>query len=128
VNKDRKPFFMPNVDGVFYPDMNPLSDTIKNNYDDKLKKLMDRHHSLGRHLYHLAFKAFIMNKIYPNTTKKYLLSVINHQYVFDGQMNDQGRAYSSDLISCFDMTYIVDKMQSIIEIDLYRMINHIELD
>ncbi|PKL01580.1 MAG: hypothetical protein CVV56_00940 [Tenericutes bacterium HGW-Tenericutes-1] len=128
VNKDRKPFFTPNVDGIFYPDMNPLSDAIKNNYDDKLKKLMDRHHSLGRHLYHLAFKAFIMNKILPNSTKKYLLSVINHQYVFDGQTNEQGRVYSNDLISCFDMTYIVDKMQSMIEIDLYRMINHIELD
>lgn len=128
VNKDRKPFFSPNIDGIYYPDMNPLSDTIKNNYDDKLRKLMDRHHSLGRHLYHLAFKAFIMNKIYPNSSKKYLLSVINHQYIFDGITDQEGRLNNTDLISCFDMTYIVDKMQSIIEIDLYRMINHIELD
>ena len=128
VNKDRKPFFTPNIDGIFHPDMNPLSDAIKNNYQDKLKKLMDRHQSLGRHLYHLAFKAFILNRVEPDFSKKYLLAVMNHQYVFDGSTNEQGRNYSNDLISCFDMTYIVEKMQSIIEIDLYRMINHIELD
>ncbi len=128
VNKDRRPFFTPNIDGVFYPDMNPLSDANKNNYQDKLRKLMDRHHSLGRHLYHLAFKSFILNRIYPNHSKRHLLAVMNHLYVYDGKIDEQGKVYSKDLITCFDMTFIVDKMQSMIEIDLYRMINHIELD
>lgn len=62
VDKDRRPFFKPNIEGIYFPDRFSNYDNVKNNYDDKLKKLMDRHHSLGRHLYFLAFKYFILKK------------------------------------------------------------------
>lgn len=128
VDKDRRSFFRPNIDGVFYPDVYSGFDGVKNNYEEKLRKLMDRHHSLGRHLYFLAFKYFVLDRIYPKNKKRILLAVINHQYVFDGKKNEGLCDYNHQLLSYFDMTYIVEKMQPIIEIDLYRMINHIELD
>lgn len=128
VDKDRRPFFKPNIEGIYFPDRFSNYDNVKNNYDDKLKKLMDRHHSLGRHLYFLAFKYFILNRLYPQHDKRILLAIINHQYVYDGDYQNNQRNYTSNLITYFDMTYVVEKMQSNIEIDLYRMINHIELD
>lgn len=128
VEKDRRPFFKPNIDGVFYPDVFSGFEGTKNNYEDKLNKLMDRHHSLGRHLYFLAFKYFVLNRIYPKKNKRIMLAVINQQYIYDGKDVDGVKTYSSQLLSRFDMTYLVEKMQSMIEIDLYRMINHIELD
>ncbi len=127
-DKNRRTFFSPDLDGIFHPEHESELMATKSNYEDKFRKLLDRHYSLGRHIYHLAFKAFILNKIYPNKDQKHILSVVNHQYVYDGQKDAFGPIYAADMLSYFDMTYLVEKMQPQIEIDLYRMINHIELD
>jgi hypothetical protein len=127
-NKDKKAFFAVDLEGIYFPEKQNPSTMAKSNYDDKLKRLTDRHHSLGRHIYHLAFKAFILSRLHPGRDQRHLLATLNHNYIYDGDKNQEGRIYLPEIISLFDMTYLVEKMQPLLEIDLYRMINHIELD
>jgi len=127
-NKDKLPFFVSDLEGIFYPERSSSTHSMKSNYDEKYRKLTDRHHPLGRHIYFLAYKAFILSKLYPMSDQRHLMAVLNHSYVFDGLMDQSTPVYQNDLMTFFDMTYLVESIQPTIEIDLYRMINHIELN
>ncbi|MFA5006806.1 MAG: DUF2779 domain-containing protein [Candidatus Izemoplasmatales bacterium] len=124
VNRTKYPLFVKDERNMYVPDLRGVSDAFKTNFDDKLAKLTDRHTDLGRIVYDVAFKNFILDRLFRPHAVKQLLVVLNHEYVHDG--NPGG--YGPSLIVAFDLTQIARRMAETIEIDLYRMINHVELD
>ncbi len=129
VLRDRTNLFLKNIEGVWFLNEFTSDVSIKNSYHDKLHRLMDRHTPTGRHFYHLAWKSFILNQLGQTQPHRHFLAIINHLYTFDGAYDEANNPiYSSDLMTLYDVSPIIKEMQSIIEIDLFRMINHIELN
>jgi len=123
-NKQKFPLFVKNERGQYTPDLRGVADAFRTNYDDKFAKLTDRHTDLGRIVYDIAFKAFVFDRLFRPHQVRQLLVVLDHNYIHDGT---PGR-YPKSLIVAFDLTELASRMADTIEIDLYRMINHVELD
>lgn len=91
-------------------------------YIEKIDKLTDRTDDLGRIVYQVAYQHFILSKISHSKPFKLYGVFLNGDYVHDGH------AYQSSLFHVFDFSLLYRHFQPIIEADLYRMINHIELN
>ncbi len=89
---------------------------------DKIDKLTDRTDDLGRIVYTCAYHYFVVSKINHHKKVKLHCVLLNGDYVFDGEN------YQSSLFHLFDFSLLFNRYQNIIEADLYRMINHIELN
>lgn len=124
VNKQKFPLFVKDERNQYIPDLRGVSDAFKTNYDDKLAKLTDRKTDLGRVVYGIAFQSFIFDRLFRPHGVRQLLVVLNHEYVHDGTPG----VYDKNLVVAFDMSALARRMAETIQIDLYRMINHIELD
>ncbi|MDP2426178.1 MAG: DUF2779 domain-containing protein [bacterium] len=126
VNKKKWPLFFKDADGIFRMHTITKEDEVDSNYEERLSKLSDRHTDMGRHVYDLAFQAYVLGN---GATNRFILVLLNNDYVFDGQYTLQGMPlYTNELIRMFDFTEIVLSMHQTIEADLYRMINLIELN
>ncbi len=124
LNKVKVPLFQQSLNGHWRPDLRDIPENVKSNYHEKLAKMTDRHTDLGRIVYDIAFKAFVFDRLFRPHGVRQLLVVLNHEYVHDGHPGE----YSKDLIAAFDLTDLAKTMAETIEIDLYRMINHVELN
>ncbi|MFA7724914.1 MAG: DUF2779 domain-containing protein [Candidatus Izemoplasmatales bacterium] len=127
LGKTKYQFFTKNEQGIYTYKKTKISTTIHSNFSDRLEKLTDRRNDSGRHFFDLAFKAYILHKLYPHQTIKSYLVMLNHQYVYDGNPDLQPKA-DFNLISLFDVSAIIADTTETIEIDLYRMLNHINLN
>lgn len=127
LGKTKHPFFIKNEQGIYLYKKNKISPTVNSNYSIRLEKMTNRRSDSGRHFYDLAFKTYILHKLYPHQTIKSHLVMLNHQYVFDGDpLHDPKADYN--LISLFDVSAAIVDQTEAIEIDLYRMLNHINLN
>lgn len=119
--KHRFQLFNKNSNGIY-----EIKDSINyddtGNYSEKIKKLMTRTDDLGRIVYHYAFKQYLYNLVNPEAKKKVLFVLLNSAYQYDG-VN-----YTKSLFNVFDFSLVFEEHQKIIEADIYRMINHIELN
>ncbi|XFA99390.1 DUF2779 domain-containing protein [Candidatus Izemoplasma sp. B36] len=92
------------------------------NYNKKINKLKDRHDDLGRVIYKYAFKRYIYDLVNPKKNTKIYFVLLNSDYIHDG------KKYTKQLFSIFDFSGLYIYFDDVIEADIYRMINHIELD
>ncbi len=94
-------------------------------YENKINMLMDRFRK-GKYIYDLAVQRYIIERDLKehNVNKKvnYYLAILNHEYVYDGYMEDKKRIYRKDengneLISIFDMSDLTLSMMDIVDND-----------
>ena len=103
----------------------PVSDSPKlmKKYNEKLSKLYDRYSDQGKDIYDIAIQRHIIEN--DVSTKdyniKYYLAVLNHNYVYDGYMEDGKRVYNTidgeDIVNIFDFTNITKEMQARVNFD-----------
>lgn len=128
VNGADWPLFVADADHFHRMHTISLSDRVNTNFEDKLAKLRDRHDDIGRHLYDLAFKAFLVDKTNQAKEARFFLVTLNADYVYDGRKEHGNPVYAADLIKIYDFTELAVSMRDDVRADLYRTINLIELD
>jgi len=84
-------------------------------YNEKRNKLFDKY-GVGKYVYDLAIQRMMAERDEEYKSKKinYYLAVLNHEYVFDGQYENNEPVYDDSIISLFDMTKITQEMQEMI--------------
>ncbi len=125
--------FQKGEDGIYYllEDIGDIPEEYisKDKYIICRDKLMDRYHAAGHYVYDLAVQRYFIEQdlkkdqldyMIPNL--HYYLAVLNHEYIFDGTVEDGVPVYhkdqnGNDIICYFDMTSITGHMMSIIEQD-----------
>jgi len=112
--------FVKNSQGAYEFNVPSIGST-SGNYSEKLRKLMDRRDDLGRLVYRYAFKRFLYEIVNPDSKTRIHLVFLNSDYVHDGG------EYRNSLFHIFDFAAIYSEMREIIEADIYRVINHLEL-
>lgn len=122
------PLFVPDADRFHRMHTISVADDEQSNFAEKIAKFRDRHDDLGRHVYHLAFQAFLLDAIGVKKSTRFFLTVLNSDYVYDGRTDASGPVYPAELVETYDFTELVRSMRDGIRADLYRMINLIELD
>jgi hypothetical protein len=91
------------------------------NFQDKLEKLYAYSEPLGRIIFSYAFKKYILRKVYPDQNIKLIFVLLNKDFKYDGI------AYSDKLYHMFDFSDLRN-LDELVEIAMFRMINHIELN
>ena len=99
------------------------SDKLIKKFNEKYKKLFDRYSDIGRYVFDLAVQRYIIeNDLKSHKINKrvnYYLSVLNHNYVYDGYMIGEKRVYRTingeDIVCFFDMNEITKEYMPIIE-------------
>ena len=117
-NNFKYQLFTKNNDGVYT--LRP-NDSDSKNYYEKKEKLYHQTESVGRLVFSYAVKLYLLKKIYQKKPIKLYYVLLNSDYKYDGI------AYSDGLYKIFDFSDL-DKLTEIVEIALFRMINHIELN
>ena len=97
-------------------------DNEDSNYQDKIQKITDRRDDMGRIVYKYAFKQFVHHIINPDTEFKLIFVLLNSDYVYDGE------EYQKNIFDLFDFSNLFKQMEEVVEADIYRMINHVELN
>ncbi|MCF7924142.1 MAG: DUF2779 domain-containing protein [Candidatus Izimaplasma sp.] len=91
------------------------------NYQQKLNKLYAKNEITGQVILKFAFMQYLYKNIFPNKNFNMYFIFINEDYTHDGV------AYTNKLYHVFDFSNLED-LDNKIEISLFRMINHIELN
>jgi len=112
--------FIKNSQGVYEVNSPDTFDTA-GNFHEKVQKLTDRREDIGRIVYRYAFKRFLYDIVYPENNTRLYFVFLNPDYIYDGIQ------YQKQLYHIFDFSTIYERMRDIIEADIYRMINHLEL-
>lgn len=125
--------FQKGKDGIYYllEDTDVMLEEYmpKDKYIAHREKLMDRYHAAGHYVYDLAVQRYFIEQdlkkdqldhMIPNL--RYYLAVLNHEYVFDGTLENGKPVYhkdqnGNDIICYFDMTSITSRMMPMIERD-----------
>ena len=72
-----------------------LSDVTKKNFDAKKTKLLNRYSDEGKYPHDLAFQKFVienaLRKGGDNRKVNYYLAVLNNEYVYDGNIDSEGK-------------------------------------
>lgn len=97
------------------------SNLTNKTFQEKLEKLYAYSEPMGRIVFNYALKKYILNKVYPNQNFKLIFVLLNSDFKYDGI------AYSEKLYHKFDFSGLKD-LDELVEIALFRMINHIELN
>ena len=114
---EKFPIFYKDNRGIYHlkeelSNWNMLEEMPKEAYDAKRNKLLNKYDSCGKYIYDLAVQRMIIEgdlKVHKFTNKKinYYLAVLNHEYVFDGKMDNYNNPiYTDDIVSIFDFTNI----------------------
>ncbi|MDD3128888.1 MAG: DUF2779 domain-containing protein [Candidatus Izemoplasmatales bacterium] len=110
--------FTKNQEGVY---------TLRNNsinnksFREKLDKLYAHFEPLGKIVLNYALKQYIISKVYPEKKYKLYFVLLNPDYQYDGI------SYTDKLYTIFDFSKLNDLFE-LVEISLFRMINHLELN
>ena len=91
------------------------------NYQDKVKRLRLKHELTGQVIYRYAFMHYLYQNVFPDKAFNIYMVLLNEDYVHNGN------SFDSDLYHVFDFSNI-DQLDQMIEIDLFRMITHLELN
>jgi hypothetical protein len=92
------------------------------NFDEKVKKLTKRTEDIGRITYNYAFRRYLYDIVNPNNNDQIYFVLLNHEYVHDG------KEYTKQLFSVFNLSGLYEYYNDLLEADIYRMINHLELN
>lgn len=118
INNHKYQLFTKNANGIYN-----LRTRDKTNKDFQIKsqKLFSTFETLGKIVFSYALKNFIFKKVNPNTDYKLYFVFLNSDYIYDGI------SYTDKLYHVFDFSNI-ENLDEMVEIALFRMINHIELN
>ncbi|MGD9761388.1 MAG: DUF2779 domain-containing protein [Candidatus Izemoplasmatales bacterium] len=117
-DKQKLQLFTKNSLGVYtikYPE------TITRSFQEKLDKLYSAYETIGRVVFSYALKSYILKKVYPKKNYQLYYVLLNSDYKYDGI------SYTEKLYHQFDFSGIKN-INEIVEIALFRMINHLELN
>jgi hypothetical protein len=120
--KQRIAFFHPDEQGIYQIRIPADYSGLTTDFWRKLMQLCSPWESSGRLIYDIAFHNYLLHKDYPRTRFRLLVALINSEYVMAGSTP------GTEFVSLFDLSFVADQFEQRIETDLYRMINHMELD
>jgi hypothetical protein len=112
--------------GVYY-----LKDTLEDNlgsaYNKKIDTLKNRTTDTGRYIYDLAYQMFVVSNQGIEKNTRFMLAIINHEYVYDGKKDRLGHpVYEDDIIRLFDFTSLVLSMYESIKSDIQTVIRRMD--
>jgi hypothetical protein len=112
--------------GVYY-----LKDTLEDNlgseYNKKIDILKNRITDTGRYIYDLAYQMFVVSNQGIQKHTRFILAIINHEYVYDGKKDSLGNpVYDDDIIRLFDFTSLVLSMYESIKGDIHTVIRRMD--
>jgi hypothetical protein len=134
---DKYPIFYKDDNGIYH-----LKEEIGvneeemplDNYNKNRNKLMNRFEKTGKYVYDLSVQRMIIENCLKSRSEginniHYYLAVLNHEYVFDGKIDNNKPVYSDDIISLFDFTNITKEMLDVVEVDKERIERYlVEMD
>jgi hypothetical protein len=109
--------FRKNEEGIYYYKHKKTNKSL----EEKLEKLLSPYESTGKLIFNYALKLYLLNKVYPEKKYQLFFVLLNSDYVYDGI------SYSNQLYDIFDFSGL-NELTEMVEIALFRMINHIELN
>ncbi len=118
VDNHKYQMFTKNANGIY-----TLRTIDKQNKDFQMKsqKLFSTFESIGKIVFSYALKNYVFKNVYPNIDYNLYFVLFNSDYIYDGI------SYTDKLYHLFDFSNI-ENLDEIVEIALFRMINHLELN
>lgn len=102
---------------------------IDDKYLRQEAKFFDRYSDVGSYVYDLAFQRFVIENskdFNQDQDNRYYLAVLNHEYVFDGKYDENGKPiYPIDIIQLIDFTEITTRYLDIIAEDINTVIRRL---
>lgn len=123
-NKERKNLFIKNKFGILTLRETAFDNISSSKYFEKRNKLLNLDNEIGKYIYDIAYQGYILNKANKSKKKKeYYLTVLNHEYIFDGSRDKNNEPiYSTDLITLVDVSLLVEEYFPIIENEIEDLI------
>lgn len=90
-------------------------------YNTKVDKMMKMHEETGQVIFRYAFMKYLYQNVFPERDFKIYVVMLNEDYIHNGM------SFDHRLYHIFDFSNI-DHLDNMIEVSLFRMINHIELN
>ena len=133
INKNEKIDMFVLDDGIYRLNKPSNDEKAIKKFNQKYMKLFDRYSDVGKYVFDIAVQRYIIENDLKshNINKKvnYYLSVLNHDYVYDGYMVGNKRIYRTidgeDIVRLFDMNEITKEYMPIIESMVKRLENNI---
>jgi|GEM_PF-2512526 len=91
------------------------------NYDRNVARMKELHEITGQVIFKYAFMSYLYHNVFPKKRYHIYVVMLNEDYIHNGLSFDE------KLYHIFDFSNI-DDLDKTIEISLFRMINHIELN
>lgn len=113
-----KPLMIKNDLGYYQLDTNVK---YSMNYQDRVNRLRQKHELTGQVIYKYAFMSYLYKNVFPEKDFNIYMVLLNEDYIHNGL------SFNKDLYHIFDFSNI-DQLDNMIEIDLFRMITHLELN
>jgi len=89
------------------------------------QRLLDFYDDAGKYVFDLAYQRYVNehSEDCSNKPAYYLLALLNHEYVYDGRLNNDGSNYydPNDIIKFVDLTKITEELQIMIGIMINRI-------
>lgn len=130
--KKELPIFIKNHEGI-YQTQKAFGNSINENYEKTIGKILNRENSVGQYLYDLTYQRWIIDDVFNKDKKKrYMLAVLNDQYIFDGVYKANEPDYLKDIkndefiISLFDVTDLTEMLLEKVKKDVEVVIDRIE--
>ena len=112
--------------GVYYL-KDTLEDTLGSDYNKKIDHLKNRTTDTGRYIYDLAYQMFVVSNQGIVKEQRFILAVMNHEYIYDGKKDDLGHpVYDDRIMRLFDFTSLVLSMYDTLKEDLNTVIRRME--
>lgn len=117
-NDQNHQLFKKNDDGYY-----AMTKGVKNceSYNTRVDKMIKMHEETGQVIFRYAFMKYLYQNVFPNRDFKIYVVMLNEDYVHNGM------SFDHRLYHIFDFSNI-DNLDNMIEINLFRMINHVELN
>ncbi|WP_162163921.1 DUF2779 domain-containing protein [Acholeplasma hippikon] len=107
IDKEKYAIFQPDQSGILRT-RESLGLPIGGNYKEVIERIIDRNHELGSYIYDLTYQRFVIenSKQLNHKNVRYLLSVLNHTYEFDGVYENKEPNYLKDIDKNFIITLV----------------------
>ena len=101
---------------------------VNADYYKKIGKLRDRLSAEGRYIYDILYQRYVMeHALDTNKKRKYYLSILNSEYIHDGEVDQKGKPiYPDETVVFVDVTKLTESMMPIIEADIELVLSRLD--
>ncbi len=131
-NKQKYPIFYKNNKGIYQLAEELNIDLDEKKYNQQKAKLYDKFTGIGKYVYDLAIQRYIIEKELKDTNQndkidkvRYYLSLLNHEYVFDGKHENNEPVYDETIIDYVDLTEVTKDLQDYIDLERQKVESYI---